>query len=1261
MRTFTSSLASRAGTLAALVACLAAGATAFNFAPIADPSLSLTDLGRVALAGDFDAISLYQFQGQNENATATSAGSLLTRFPNGVFTALQETDGEIRAMCPFISNGTLQGIVFGGNFTSVGGVAAQGIALLNPDTAKITALPGLKGSVNALLCDKDASRVYVGGTFTGGGAQNAIVWITDWINMPFSGFNGPVKSVVKAANGNVIFGGSFDGLGNTTTPKEKDVQVIPISSANITAVATTTTDGFTDPRNIICKTGSQDGPGNTWLLADNSPGNWVAKFGFGFQPSKLRLYNTVQADRGTKEFRFTALPDGGIMNLTYTNTAGETAYCDSICPLPQGNSTFQDFHFVNIVGMNSFRIDISAWYGKGGGLSGIELFENDIYSFAVNEFNAPSCAGIVMGASASSTGPWTISPSGQSNAQYLTATLPGPNITVDSASVVFKPDIKQSGNYTVTIFTPGCTIDGTCGTRGRVNVTGTMAASTRSGAQPFQASQIFQTNQFDKYDQIFSGYVDANTDAFRPTITLTPVAGQAGPLTVVAQRVRFELNSPTTGGLNGLFEYEADKQVVSDDYSTSAINVAGASLSPNLAPVTTLIVDGNTLYVGGNFTGNGFSNVFSVSDGNATSLPGNGLNSEVMTMYHNGTTLYIGGNFTNTEDGKSTGLNGLAAYSTKDKRFIALGAGVNGVVMYIEPISLNFTDGTTESCLFISGTFDSVFGFGKNATFSVTNSAIWVPSRQNWLHNLDIATISISGVLMAQSEIPGSQPVFSGSISSQALGASGAVQLTSGETLGLQQYPINVRPQTSSVSLRKRATGQETVSGVVTGLIYTESELNITILAGHFAATGSDGSNITNLIFVNGTNSDTVTGMGDGIDSDSVFLSVATYDTTLFAGGQISGKVNDNTVKALVLYDLSTASYVATQPAGLQGTDAAVSAIAPQPDSKDVYIGGNFLSAGALSCPAVCIWNTERSQWVSPGNGLAGNVSSMTWVSSTSLLIGGDLTVGGNATSMVTFNSQNHEFAEFTPASNVPGPVTALCPANNAGSQFWVAGSASDGTAFLDKFDGAKWVPAATSLGKGTTIRGIQVLTTSKDHDKTDLFENDQVLLVLGQINVTGFGKASAVLFNGTTFTPFLLSNTATGAPGSLSQAFVENPLNFFTAKSMCLLLHLEQSLLSSCTNFTPTLPYTPCPTIPALTNPEKHLAVGFVVLIGLAISLMLIFLLVCLGVAVEMLRKKRQGYVPANTQMFDKPSNLNRVPPEHLLGTLNTHDRGPL
>ena len=72
------------------------------------------------------------------------------------------------------------------------------------------------------------------------------------------------------------------------------------------------------------------------------------------------------------------------MNFTYRDpTSGEDAVCDARCPLSNdANVSYQDFHFVNTVGMSSFRIDVSDWYGDGGGLNGVELFQNGKENFS---------------------------------------------------------------------------------------------------------------------------------------------------------------------------------------------------------------------------------------------------------------------------------------------------------------------------------------------------------------------------------------------------------------------------------------------------------------------------------------------------------------------------------------------------------------------------------------------------------------------------------------------------------------------------------------------------------------------------------------------------------------------------------------------------------------------------------------------------------------------------------------------------------------
>jgi hypothetical protein len=355
---------------------------ALTATPVSQPALDLSPLGRIAMAGNFDAISIYSYQQQAETLPSSNGSqALLTQLPNGVLATLSSADADILAMCPWTrKDGRFAGLIIGGNFTSLGGMQAQGIASYDPNTNTVQNISGLSGTVTALVCDQPSDSVYVGGDFSVGNSSNAMIWngSSRWNALPFGGFNGPVSSIVKADNGHFIFGGTFDGLGNQTTPTQRDSQIINLSTANISSDAQSTRAGFTDPRNIVCKTSDTDGAGNTWLLADSSPGFWRADTQFGFRPTKLRLYNTHFQGRGTKTFRYQALPDTGILNLTYTDPqTGQKAFCDAQCPLSNnGSETFRDFDFVNPVGMSGFMLQISDWYGQGAGLDGIELFED---------------------------------------------------------------------------------------------------------------------------------------------------------------------------------------------------------------------------------------------------------------------------------------------------------------------------------------------------------------------------------------------------------------------------------------------------------------------------------------------------------------------------------------------------------------------------------------------------------------------------------------------------------------------------------------------------------------------------------------------------------------------------------------------------------------------------------------------------------------------------------------------------------------------
>ncbi|KAG9257866.1 cellular morphogenesis protein [Emericellopsis atlantica] len=1200
--------------LAAFAAWAPLAANSLTFEPAPSANLDLSDLGRIGVAGDFNGISLYEYEGQNGRPPSRNGSeSLLGMLPNGALTSIVSADASIRAMCTFaLSNGKLQGVVIGGNFTSLDGIESTAAALYNPETGSVSPLDGLKGEVNALYCDNDRDTVYVGGSFSGAASRNAIAWYADqgWTNLPFAGFNGPVEAISKSSSGHIIFGGSFTGLGNASTPREPDGQAINLSTANITAINSASDNG--NPQDIVCAGGSEDG--GTWLVQDNTPGFWEADFGFGFEPTKLRLWNAGQDGRGTKTFRFLAFPINGIMNLTYIDPAsGENRTCTSECPLSNdADVKYQDFHFVNKVGMNRFQIAISEWYGSGAGLAGIELFQDDIFAYAVNDFNEPSCGGIQHPANATTTGPWRESPSLQSSSKYLTAELG--DTASDSAKVVFVPNIIESGNYSVNMYTPGCAPDETCDRRGRVNVTGTMSSS-RDDADFSRV--LYQTNNYDKYDQIYFGYIEKTSDSFQPTVTLSPFEGEdINDQIIVAQRVGFLLIN-STGGLNGLFDYNpSNADVDPSDFADFPVNELGASFDENTG-VKTLVAHDDMMFIGGNFTSADHENIVAItSDDKVRNLNG-GLNSQVLSMYSNDGQLYAGGDFTKSQDDGSKSLEHVAVYNVKDDSWSPLGGGVNGRVQHVVPFQVNLTDDKTENAIAFSGSFTEINSFEDNDSITVNGLAIWMPSEKNWLQNVGGSTPIYSGKLTTSLlDIPDADPLYAGSISSAQVGANGAVTLNDN---GLGQFPLTLgSPAASSSSQNRRRDlfSDDSTAGVLTGTFFDDDDFNLTILAGHFTVQPSKGETINNLVIIDANDKDSISGLGSGISADSSFIAVEVSGKTLYAGGRVSGTVDDKEIGGIVAYNLESKAF-GVQPPSITGANATVAAISTRPDrDSDIFVGGSFTRAGALDCPGICLYNVDSSQWIRPGSNVGGDVYSLMWSDKKTLIVGGDLQNTTGHVPLAVYKPDDEAWEPFPSADSVPGPVQVMTPGSSDSDQIWVAGvSTEDSSLFLMKYDGDKWQTAKHSLGSETVIHSLQVFSTTEGHDKNDLLNNKEVLMLTGSLQLPDFGMASAAIYNGTHFQPYAITTSSNGDPSMIAKIFSQKD-NFFSSG-------------------------------------KSHMALGFVVLIGLAISLGIILLIVVAGIVLDRLRKRREGYTPAPTSMYDRGSGIIRVPPGELFQSL--------
>ncbi|RKF58068.1 Polarized growth protein rax2 [Golovinomyces cichoracearum] len=1202
-----------------LAATQLGSALTFKKAPAAN--LNLGNLGRTAFTGDFTGISFYEYEGPSENTLGKNGSqSLLQRMPDGRFASVASSDAGIQAICFLkVNEGKSYRVIVGGDFTDLGGVQSPGIAIFNPETSVVKPLIGLSGQVSALYCDESTNTVYAGGSFKTANSMNAVQLIDGGVfqDLPFDGFNGPVNSITKAPNGNIIFGGSFTGLGNTTVGLSlPDQIVINLSEAKITSGSSSSVPGFNDPFNIVCKSTGRDGLGDTWLLNDNTPGFWRADFGYHFRPTRLRLWNTHFNSRGSRIFRYTAFPINGIMNLTYIDPiTKQTNYCTSECPLSDDtNILYQDFHFVNVISMNAFQIDISGWYGDGGGFSGIELTHDDIDSYAINAFNEPACLNTTTVSTVSTTGPWSVSPSAQSSSEYLSIS----STAIESASVVFLPNIRQPGNYSINMYTPGCEQDRTCEGRGRINITGVM--SKQGNNEVSFSTEIFQTNNYDKYDQIYFGYIDAISSSFRPSVTITLAPGQDSQnLTIVAQRVGFTLVSPS-GGLNGVFEYDPKQSDITplniDDISP--FDSVGKKL-PSGAEVNVLKTFDETTYIGGDFMMEGFNNIFKITNNTPQSLAGDGLNGAVRSILINGNSLIVGGNFSDLALGGNKNLSKIATYDTLTNLWSSLGAGVNDAVLEIVPLQMNITKNKPETTIALTGKFTQVLGFDGNPSFITDGFAIWVPSANNWLQNLDIPKLKIDGTLTTAIDLPDGVILFAGSVTSSQLSAVDVAEINSSGT-SLQSFPVKIqqsimprfilRPAKSSVSSISNSTE------VVAGLFYIRNSNSIVILGGHFSAIDSNGSEVNNIVFIDGAKGNFVSGIGPSLSNDSKILAMEVHKDTLFAGGSLTGIVNGASTRGLISYNLDTSRFE-IQPPSLDGD---VFSITSRQFTDEVYVGGSFTSAGSLSCPAVCQYSTINSQWNRIGNGLSGVVNKLLWANPNLLIAGGNLTLNDVAASLVTYDTKSLTWSVVAGSESIPGPVNSITKANNDASHLWVSGYALNGTVFLMKFDSKSWTPISHLLEPGTQVKGLQVLGTTSNHASSGLVSSGSILLVTGSIKLPEIGYVSAALFNGSSFQPYILTSSLDG-PGSLTQFFAEKEVTF----------QLK----------------------------DGNLARGFVVLISLAIALGLIMIILVAGLLVERLRKKEEGYSPAPTSNYERGIPIaSRVPPEQLLESISQGGR---
>jgi len=1145
---------------------------------VTPPQIAYSSLGRISLTGAFAGLSIYTDTRQLQLSQPASTDGLYSQLQDGTFVPIAVTDGQINSVCSIDND-----LYVGGNFTTIAGVSARNIAVWSNNSW--TALDsGLLGIVNSLSCDSNNKLVTIGGDFQIQNSSNVVNWKIGigWQNLPFGGFDGPVYSIAQGDGQTQIFGGHFDSTGNGSNVVIPSAQTVNLQTANISADGSTSLDGFSSPSNIICPS-AQDTAGSTWLAADNRPAFIYVVQGFTFRPTKIRIRNTMYQGRGTKQFRLIAYPISGIMNLTYTDANGVDQFCDADCPLNQ-TLEYQEFTFVNIIGMIGFQFAISEWYGNGAGLNEITLFQNEIISFAVQGFNDPVCSeSTVRSTSVITGGPWKVYNLSSTNANYLTTTNP-------DSSVTFLPHLSSSGTYTVRLFTPGCVSDDTCGSRGQVKIT----VIPEPGAS--SSTVMYQTNNYDKYDSVYEGNVASVGLGFRPSVTITALGS---PGVIVAQKVQF-LALSTKSGLNGLYEYNPANFTSAgvDKGKPSLIDDIGNSLSKD-AYISNILKTSDTTFIAGNFTSNNprAANILGISSSlTAKSLAGNGLNGEIRAILQSDDKIYVGGDFTDlTSSGSTTGLNHIAVYTPSSNTWSSLSYGLNGNVAKIVQFILSNT-----TVLGISGNFTQIVG-GPD----VDGFALW--GNNGWITR---DTPFFDGQIDQVETLSNSTQLFVGKVkASYQVKADGAVYLSNGN-LESWNYefsnPSSLSKNNSSLSQRNLTPAIS--QGIIrTGVYYNTTDENLTILGGNFSISGD--SLISSVAMIDSKGG--ISGLPAGLNSNASIYSFLVDGDLLYIGGSFTGKINDGNVAGLAIYDLKNKAWNSSQPSSLAADDktVVVKNIKKRPNTQDIVVSGTFDRAGSLGCQSVCIFDAGAVQWHSTSFGISGQVETSVITGANTVLFAGNLTMNNSAAYLLQYDfNQTNWISEL--GGKIKGPLNSLVLQEDI---IYAAGSQNEKPYFI-KTDGNTVTEIASGLSDSSVVYDIQLLPLKVDHGKNSQIPSDRILIAFGQLSSPTMGTASAAVYDGENWQAYILTGQRGGTPGIIYSIFSDGSLSKFSSPS--------------------------------------HLAKGWVLLISLAISLGIIFILVAAGVIAAYFRRKKEGYTI--TPHLGGEKNLKRLPPNHLFSEFN-------
>ncbi|OBZ68009.1 Polarized growth protein rax2 [Grifola frondosa] len=1112
--------------------------------------------GAFYVAGNFTSID------------GTSANNIASYTASGVFASLG-SNGPNGAIQTLFCDTTQNKVWAGGRFASPG----SSVAVWDPNASSWSAAPfgGLSGAaaeVLSITTNSSQSSLFFSGSFTTTfGNGSSIVNTTNNPNVPFS---------------------------SGATPFSSSLVPVPLQGAQVVALPSTSDSQFSDINNTLCPSGA-DGPGNTWFAADgNQAVITVRKFSF-LSASGVRIGNTFLDGRGTTGFSVTTIPDNTVQTLSYFDPqSSQNKTCTDPCPLlTDPTIPYQDFLFDSDLDITGIQLTLSEWNGAGPGLHLLQLLSSGAFASAVDSDNTESCFA-PNPSNATHTGMWTeknvnTNISGTTQAVLVSQVAVG-TPAAEGPSFTWMPYVSASGQYNVSLLIPGCTDFQDCALRTSVKVT----VFPGAGLQPWVTS-VSQQNTADAVNLIYSGPIVPSSPQFVTTITMTlddqPVgSGQNGEYELVADRVQMVLTSAnvtasngTSAGTNstadasrgfGFFEWPLNSQstasatsVLPNQTETSldrigfelfdAVGGTSALTTTPLPSISTVAhhVSG-AVFLGGQFaltsgSAAGASNIVVFKNGALATLP-----------------TVLGGSFTDTASPSTSGLRGVAMYDVQQNQWSSLQAGVDGAVFSLD---------TSNDQLLVAGNFTKLLTSSSgDAGENAAGFAAWNISSSSWVNSGGFLVGSMTFVGNGTSSSGESQFVAGNVAASLKFGASGFVMLQNGADGEPQVTPLGVQFDSTvdngaSTTNRRRSHTRRSAAGwiprinvlhmfkrqtattlaplpttppapapaVLAGAFWTNSSSSkeLVVIGGNFSfsASGSVSQNVA--IYDDDTR--TVQALR-GNQVNGTVRSLLVQGDQLYVGGEFT--VEGINVDGLAIYDLAQQQWDVSGLQALQassGSSVVVRSITVSPSQSNIVIvAGSFAQAGSTPCRSVCSLDTSSKQWSALGNGIQGEVAAVN--NQDTLIVSGSIALADSTPADVAaYSISNGTWSAVGNGQDLPGPVTAVEVNNGNASSIFAAGRSSDGSSsFLYFWNGQTWSSVGSTLQGATDVSQLTMVPLQNTHAANGVIEPDRVLMVSGSLSDSSFGNASSALFDGQTLTPYIVSTSSSGSPGTISSLF---------------------------------------------------------------------------------------------------------------------------